>query len=83
MNVGATRAGFGTAVPASLPLQTEPWASAVVYKAEHFSSAPPEVCPNKDASSPSAQPPAMLVCQGSGSIILYGCQVKERLDCGK
>lgn len=61
----------------------EPWAPAVVYKAEHFSSAPPEVCLNKDASSRSVPSPAMLVCQGSGSTILCGCHVKGRSHCDK
>lgn len=71
------------AAPASSPLQTELWAPAVVYKSERFSSAPPEVCLNKGASSPSVRSPAMPVCQGSGPTVLYGCHVKERSDCHK
>lgn len=88
VNLGATRAGFGrqcqdTAAPARSPLQTEPWAPAFVYEAEHFSSAPPEVCLNKDASSPSVQSPAMPVCWGSGFTILYERHVNERSECDK
>lgn len=88
VNLGATRAGFGrqcqdTAAPARSPLQTEPWAPAFVYEAEHFSSAPPEVCLNKDASSPSVQSPAMPVCWGSSFTILYERHVNERSECDK
>lgn len=47
-----------------LLLCREPWAPAAVRKAEHFSSAPPEVCLNKDASSRSFWSPARQVCVG-------------------
>lgn len=52
-NLGATRAGLSrqcqdTAASAGSPLQTELQAPVAVFKAEHSSSAPPELCLNED-----------------------------------